>query len=72
MENKIKLADWAKKNNVCYRTAWNYFKQGRFDGQCDVNDKGSIFIFDEGASEFEQIMKSLREIKEIVGKIKNK
>ena len=44
---KIKLSQWAKNNNVCYRTAWNYFKAGKFEGKSEVSDKGSIFVFEE-------------------------
>lgn len=43
---KIKLSQWAKNHNVCYKTAWNYYKEGRFE-KTEVNDKGSIFIFDD-------------------------
>ncbi len=44
---KIKLSDWAKKNAVCYRTAWNYFKEGKFVGKSEVSDTGSIYVFEE-------------------------
>jgi predicted site-specific integrase-resolvase len=43
---KIKLSEWAKKNAVCYRTAWNYFKKGKFDKNSEISDSGSIFILD--------------------------
>lgn len=56
---KIKLSQWAKNNGVCYRTAWNYFKEGRFEGKSEVSDKGSIFVFEEEVKD-----KSL-EIKEV-------
>jgi len=48
---KIKLSEWAKRHGVCYRTAYNYFKQGRFEDRCEVNGKGSIYIFEEKAKE---------------------
>jgi predicted site-specific integrase-resolvase len=48
---KIKLSQWAKRHGVCYRTAYNYFKQGRFEGRCEVSDKGTIHIFEEKATE---------------------
>lgn len=44
--SKIKLSEWAKKNAVCYRTAWNYFKKGKFDKNSEISDSGSIFILD--------------------------
>lgn len=28
----MKLSEWAKKNSVCYRTAWNLFKAGQVPG----------------------------------------
>lgn len=44
---KIKLSEWAKKNCVCYRTAWNYFKNGKFDGSSEISETGSIYIIEK-------------------------
>lgn len=44
---KIKLSEWARRNSVSYKTAWNYYKQGKFLGKSEVNDAGSIFILEE-------------------------
>lgn len=41
---KKKLSEWAKENAVCYRTAWNYYKKGRFEGRVYVSPEGSIFL----------------------------
>ena len=41
---KIKLSEWAKENAVCYRTAWNYYKSGKFGEKCIISDTGSVFI----------------------------
>ncbi len=46
---KLKLSEWAKRHGVCYKTAYNYFKQGRFE-KTEVNSKGSIHVFEEKAS----------------------
>lgn len=48
--NKIKLSEWAKLNNVCYRTAWNYYKQGQFEGKSEIC-KGKIYIFSDLVTE---------------------
>ena len=52
---KLKLSEWAKRHDVCYKTAYNYFKQGRFE-KTEVNSKGSIWVFEE------KVKKSLEEI----------
>ncbi len=48
---KIKLSKWAKNNAVCYRTAWNYFKSGKFNGCSEVTPTGSIYVFDQDVKE---------------------
>ena len=42
--HKLKLSEWAKLNQVCYRTAWNYFKNGKFDKIHEIVN-GKIFIY---------------------------
>lgn len=43
--NKIKLSTYAKKNNICYRTAYNHFKKGLVKGV--QLDTGTILVYDE-------------------------
>lgn len=38
-----KLSHYAKKYNVCYRTAWNWFKAGKIPGAYQDN-KGRVYI----------------------------
>ena len=69
---KIKLSQWAKNNNVCYRTAWNYFKAGKFEGKSEVSDKGSIFVLEEEVKEktqeisYSELVMAIRELTEAV------
>lgn len=41
----MKLRDWAKKNGVCYQTAWNKFKVGLIPGAYQL-DTGTIIVPD--------------------------
>lgn len=43
--NKIKLSTYAKKNNLCYRTAYNYFHAGTLKGE--QLDSGTILVYDD-------------------------
>ena len=43
----IKLSTWAKRNNVCYTTAWRWVRAGKFPGRTLVTETGSIFVIDE-------------------------
>ncbi len=66
---KIKLSQWAKDNDVCYRTAWNKFKEGHFP-KSEVSDKGSIFVFVEESKE--KPKKDIRgPLNELLGAVKN-
>jgi len=49
----MKLVDWSKKQGVCYRSAWNYFRAGQIPGAFRL-PSGSIIVPDEkaGKSEF--------------------
>lgn len=38
----MRLRDYAKKNNVTYRTAWNHWKSGKISGH--ILDTGTIII----------------------------
>lgn len=43
--NKIKLSTYAKRNDICYRTAYNHYKKGLIKG---IQLKtGTILIYDE-------------------------
>ena len=43
----IKLSTWAKRNNVCYTTAWRWVHAGKFPGRTLVTGTGSIFVIEE-------------------------
>ena len=49
----IKLSTWAKRNNVCYRTAWRWVNEGKFPQKTFVTESGSIFVIDDGVSSCE-------------------
>ena len=44
----MKLSDWAKKQGVCYRSAWNYFRTGQIPGAFRL-PSGAIIVPDERA-----------------------
>lgn len=43
--NKIKLSTYAKKNNICYRTAYNHFHDGTLKGE--QLPSGTILVYDQ-------------------------
>jgi predicted site-specific integrase-resolvase len=43
--NKIKLSTYAKRNNLCYRTAYNYFHSGTLKGE--QLESGTILVYDD-------------------------
>jgi putative resolvase len=43
---KVKLTDWAKKQGIHYRTAWNYFKAGKINGAYKLHS-GAIIVPEE-------------------------
>ena len=43
----IKLSTWAKRNNVCYRTAWMWVHNGKFPQKTFIAETGSIFVIEE-------------------------
>ncbi len=65
----MKLSEWAKLNDVCYKTAWTYFKAGRFDGKCEVTEKGSIFVHVEDIKEEERTQERVLGISDIIAAI---
>lgn len=40
----MKLSDWAKKQGVTYRTAWNWYKEGRLPVSAKKLPSGSIIV----------------------------
>lgn len=40
----MKLSEWAKKKGVTYRTAWQWFKDGKINSDVEITESGSIFI----------------------------
>ena len=43
----IKLSTWAKRNNVCYTTAWRWVHSGKFPQKTLITETGSIFVVDD-------------------------
>ena len=44
----MKLSQWAKKNNITYRTAWSHFKAGKVPGAYRLSsDSGPILVPDD-------------------------
>ena len=42
----MKLSEWAKKNNVCYQTAWNHFRSGKIKNAYKL-ETGTVVIPEE-------------------------
>lgn len=40
----IKLSEWAKQNGVTYRTAWNWFHQGKMPCAVKQTATGTILV----------------------------
>ncbi len=51
----MKLSDWAKKQGITYRTAWNMFKAGKIK-QAYRLPSGAIIISDEKEIKAEYIV----------------
>lgn len=45
-DKKMKLSEWAKKNSVCYKTAYRWFKKGLIFGAKQL-PSGTIIVYDE-------------------------
>lgn len=43
----IKLSTWAKQNNVCYRTAWNWVIEWKFPLRTFVSKTNRIFVIED-------------------------
>lgn len=46
----IKLSTWAKQNNVCYRTAWNWVSEGKFPLKTFISKTNRIFVIEDSNS----------------------
>jgi len=42
----MKLSQWAKKQGLTYKTAWNYFKAGKLHGAYKL-ESGTIIVPDD-------------------------
>lgn len=47
----MKLSEWAKKQGVSYRTAWNWFRQGKLPVPAKQLPTGTIIVQDESDDE---------------------
>ncbi len=68
---RVKLSEWAKLNDVCYKTAWTYFKAGKFDGKSEVTEKGSIFVHVEDVKGEKETPKKILGISDIIAAIQD-
>jgi putative resolvase len=46
-DTKMRLVDWAKKQGITYRTAWNWHKSGKMPVRTVVSPTGMILVEDE-------------------------
>ena len=44
MNNYIKLSEYAKRNSITYRTAWQWYKDGKIKNRIKVTPTGSVFV----------------------------
>lgn len=51
----MKLSDWAKKQGVCYRSAWNYFHADKIQGAFRL-PSGAIIVPDDNPSKKEYVV----------------
>lgn len=42
----MKLSDWARKNGLSYRTAWNLYKKGKLPCKASQIATGTIIVED--------------------------
>jgi len=47
----MKLSEWAKKQGISYRTAWNWFRQGKLPVPAKQLPTGTIIVQDESDDE---------------------
>ena len=51
----MKLSTYAKKLGVCYRTAWNWFNEGKIDGAYQL-PSGTVIVPDSVKNEYGVIL----------------
>lgn len=51
----MKLSTYAKKLGVCYRTAWNWFNEGKIDGAYQL-PSGTVIVPDDVKNEYGVIL----------------
>lgn len=58
---KIKLSEWAKRQGLTYKTAWNHVKRGLLNERVEINEAGSIFII-ETEDKSQEIFSMIKDI----------
>ena len=43
---RMKLSEWAKEQNICYRTAWNWLKEGKIKNY-EIDDNRRVYVIKE-------------------------
>ena len=43
----MKLSDWAKKQGMTYKTAWNWFRDGKLPVRAEQMPTGTIIVYEE-------------------------
>jgi hypothetical protein len=66
----MKLSEYAKKNNITYKTAWKHFKLGKIPNSRQL-ETGTVVI-DEDEDNYKNILEELKKINVILGKISEK
>lgn len=56
MKKRLKLSNWAKNNDVTYKTAFKWLKEGNLPVEYEYTNSGRIFVFveeDENNNEYD-------------------
>ncbi len=60
---KIKLSTWAKLNDVNYKTAHKWIKDGNFPEKYEYTPSGSIFVLvEEDKNNVDKLLKNVKEL----------
>jgi predicted site-specific integrase-resolvase len=51
----MKLSEWAKLNGIGYRTAWNWFKDGKLPVKSSKTSTGTILVHLEPTTDNESL-----------------
>ena len=43
---RMKLSEWAKEKNICYRTAWNWLKDGKIKNY-EIDENRRVYVVEE-------------------------